>query len=201
MTLQSFRPTVNMAIDFDTTLRLTSLQPGLVYGMYFYGCNPATCATNHDEIDIELVTNVLQPGPLQVQLNRYANEPLGAGNGGLVNLPVGFDPLAVHTWSIRWSLNRIDYLVDGVLLGSATDHVAQGPMQVNEIAWGPASDWPAAYSSALQPVSSAGQNQTFTALLTNVTVQDTPEPPVWSLVLGGIAFIWRGGRCLDLRRS
>jgi len=42
---------VNTAIEFDTTLQLTSLQPGLVYGMYLYGCIPALCATNHDEID------------------------------------------------------------------------------------------------------------------------------------------------------
>ena len=39
----------------------------------FYGCVPAASATQHDEIDIELVTNLLQPGG-------YANEPLGAVN-------------------------------------------------------------------------------------------------------------------------
>jgi hypothetical protein len=171
--LASFQPQPGSAIEFVTILQLTSLQPGLVYGIYLYGCS-ANCATNHDEIDIELVTNVLQPGsPLQVQLNRYANEPLGAGNGGLVNLPAGFDPLAVHKWVILWSLNEIDYLVDNVLLGSATSHVAQGPMQVSEIAWGPASDWSAAYNSSLQPVNTADQNQSFTALLTDVTVSST----------------------------
>jgi hypothetical protein len=171
-TLMSFLPSANTAIVFTTRLQLTSLQPGIVYGMYFYGCVPAACATNHDEIDIELVTNLLQPGasPLQVQLNRYANEPLGAGNGVLVNLPAGFNPLAPHDWTIRWSLTRIDYLVDGVLLFSTTTHVPQGFMQVNEDAWAPASDWSTAYSPLLQPASSAAQNQSFVALLTSVSV-------------------------------
>lgn len=188
MTLQSFQPTVNTAIDFDTTMQLTSLQPGLVFGMYLYGCAPATCATQHDEIDIELVTNTLQSGgPLMVELNRYANEPLGAGHGGLVNLPIGFDPLAAHQWTILWSLNRIDYLVDGTLLLSSTDHVPQGAMQANEIAWGPASDWAAAYNASLQPVNSAQQNQAFVALLSNVTVSETPEPQSWVLILGTLA--------------
>jgi hypothetical protein len=171
-TLMSFQPTSNTAIVLTARLRLTSLQPGLVYGLYLYACQtPATCATNHDEADIELVTNTLQPGgPLTVQLNQYANEPLGAGNGGFVNLPTGFDPLASHDWSIRWSLSQIDYLVDGVLLSSATTHVPQGPMQANVIAWGPAADWMAAFSPLLQPVSSQAQNQSFVAILRSLTI-------------------------------
>ena len=190
--LPAFQPTANSPIEFDTTLQLTSLQQGLVYGMYFYGC-PGPCATQHDEIDIEIVTNTLQGrSPLEVQLNWYANEPLGAGNGGLVNLPNGFDPLAVHTWKILWSLNRIDFYVDGTLLGSTTTHVAQGPMQVNEIAWGPAPDWAAAYSASLEPVGSAQQNQTFTALLTDVTVSTVPEPRSWGLVVAGLGVAWFG---------
>jgi hypothetical protein len=135
-----------------------------------------------------LVTNALQPGgPLQVELNRYANEPLGAGNGGLVNLPSGFNPLAVHDWTIGWSLGEIDYFVDGILLVSEKTHVPQGPMQANVIAWGPDTSWAAAYSPSLQPVNTAGQNQSFEALLTSVTVSDTPEPSTGTLALAGLA--------------
>lgn len=186
-TLMSFVPRANTTIEFNTRLQLTSLQRGLVYGMYLYGCDPATCATRHDEIDIELLTNYLQPGgsPLMVQLNRYADEPPGVGNGGLVNLPAGFDPLAAHVWTIRWSatriglvtgiddLTRIDYLVDGVFLSSATTHVPRSPMQANVIAWAPAEDWGAAFDSSLQPVTTAARNQSFTALLTSISVNET----------------------------
>jgi hypothetical protein len=149
-----------------------------VYGLYLYGC-PGPCATQHDEIDIELLTNLLQPGlsPLQVQLNRYANEPLGAGHGELISLPTGFDPLGSHDWTIRWSPARIDYLVDGTLLFSAATYVPQGSMQANVIAWGPASDWPTAFSADLQPVSSALQNQSFVALLRSVVVRSSPALP------------------------
>jgi hypothetical protein len=203
-TLLSFQPTAATRIDFTTRLQLTSLQPGIVYGLYFFGC-PGPCATEHDEIDIELLTNVLQPaGPLQVQLNRYANEPLGAGHGGLVNLPAGFDPLAVHDWTIQWSLNRIDYLVDGVLLGSETTNVPQGPMQVNAIAWGPDSNWAAAFDASLQAVGTEALNQSFVARMSLVTVSEStiPEPHTWGLVMLGLAGVglrgWRNGRAKPL---
>lgn len=166
-----FQPAAGSTIEFDTRFELQSLQPGLVYGMYFYGC-PGACATQHDEIDIELLTNSLSgQSPLQVQLNWYANQPLGAGNGRLVNLPDGFDPLATHTWTILWSLTGIDFLVDGTMLGSTATNVPQGPMQVNEIAWGPDTNWPAAYSAALQPASGADNNQRFIGLVTGVSVR------------------------------
>ena len=194
MTLDSFLPADDDTIDFTTRLQLTSLQPGLVYGMYLYGCDPALCATQHDEIDIELVTNSLQPGSTpMVELNRYANEPLGAGHGAMVALPTGFNPLAVHDWTIRWSLNSIEYLVDGTLLSVQTTNVPQGPMEVNEIAWGPATDWPAAYDASLQPVASPGQNQTYTALLTGVTVSENPEPHSWMLLLAGLSCLIGAG--------
>ncbi len=189
-TLDSFQPTGDETIDFTTRLQLTSLQPGLVYGMYLYGCAPSLCATQHDEIDIEVVTNALQPGSTpMVELNRYAAEPLGAGHGAMVALPAGFDPLAAHNWTVLWSLNSIEYLVDGTLLSVQTTNVPQGPMEANEIAWGPASDWAAAYSPLLQPVSSAGENQTYTALLTDVTVSasQSPEPGSWMLLLTGLS--------------
>ena len=173
-TLASFQPALESTIVLSVRLRLTSLQPGLVYGIYFYGCrDQAVCATRHDEIDIELVTNLLQPGvPRAVQLNTYADEPLGAGNGQLVNLPAGFDPIAVHEWTIRWSRQKIEYLVDSVLLSSRTTHVPSGPMQANVLAWAPAPDWPAAYSATLQQAASNAQNQRFVATLNSVAVTD-----------------------------
>ncbi|MCC6390328.1 MAG: S-layer homology domain-containing protein [Bryobacterales bacterium] len=177
-TVNAFQPAANTAIRFTTRLRITSLEPGIVYGIYLYGCAPGLCATQHDEIDIELVTNALQPGGggPRVQLNRYANEGLGAGHGSMVALPAGFDPLAMHDWTIVWSLTRIDYLVDGVLLASVFDYVPQGPMQANENAWAPDAAWAAAYSAALQPVTSAAENQRFVALLRGVTVEEIAFP-------------------------
>lgn len=197
-TLMTFQPTLNSTIEFTTRLLLNSIQPGIVFGAYLYGC-PGPCATQHDEIDIELVTNALQPGTLQVQLNRYANEPLGAGHGGLIDLPPGFNPLAVHDWTIRWSTTRIDYLVDGILLSTSFDHVPQGPMQVNVIAWGPDAGWSAAYNSSLQPAASAGANQSFVALLQQVTVTDSvPEPATWVLTALGLVGVGLRGRSVRI---
>ena len=169
-TLQLFQPTATTVIVFTARVQVASVQPGLVYGVYLFGC-PGNCATQHDEIDIELVTNRLQPGSLpMVQLNWYSNEPLGAGHGGLFPLPTGFDPMAVHDWTIRWSPARIDFSVDGSLLSSAFTAVPQGPMAANIIAWAPNTDWPEAYNSTLRPAGSAQQNSRFVAYVKSITV-------------------------------
>jgi hypothetical protein len=118
--------------------------------------------------------NFLQTGsPAAVEVNSYADEPLGAGNGQSVALPVGFDALAEHEWSIRWSRQRIDFLVDGVLLSSRTAHVPSGPMMANVIAWAPDSNWPQAYAADLRQATSAAQNQRFFAILNSVVVAET----------------------------
>ena len=169
-TTELFQPSATTSIVFTARVQVASVQPGIVYGVYLFGC-PGNCATQHDEIDIELVTNRLQPGaPLMVQLNWYSNEPLGAGHGGLFPLPAGFDPMAVHDWTIRWSPARIDFSVDGTLLSSAFTAVPQGPMAASIIAWGPNTDWPEAYNSALKPVSSAPQNSRFVAYVKSIIV-------------------------------
>jgi predicted outer membrane repeat protein len=169
-TLASFQPTSTTDVVLTARLRLTSLQPGVVYGLYFYGCSAGPCASRHDELDIEIVTNYLQASgsPLRVQLNRYAAEPLGAGHGPVVNLPATFDPLAFHDWKIRWGLGKTSFFVDGIELFSATDFVPQGPMHANMVAWAPAADWPDAYDASLQPAKTNQQH--YTALVDYVSV-------------------------------
>jgi hypothetical protein len=165
-TLMAFQPTSTTDYVLTARMRITNARGGIVYGVYFYGCTSGSCGTSHDELDIEFVTN----HPQSVQLNRYAAEPLGAGHGPVVNLPVGFDALAFHEWSIRWGLSRVTYSVDGVELFSATNFIPQGPMQANIIAWAPDSGWPDAYDGSLQPASNSGQNQHFVALVDYVSV-------------------------------
>lgn len=169
-----FQPSATKDVILAVRMQLTSLQRGIVYGVYFYGCG-SSCQTDHDELDIELVSNFLQPGssPLRVQLNRYKQEPLGAGQGPIVNLPAGFDPLAYHDWKIRWSQSRVTYYLDDTELFSASDnHVPVRPMQATMVAWGPDGGWPDAYHVSLQPVSSQANNQTFIALVDRFTVKE-----------------------------
>jgi hypothetical protein len=171
-TLTSFKPTAATDYVLTARMRLTTIQPGLVFGIYFFGCDAGPCATHHDELDIELVTNFLQPGgaPLRVQLNRYAAEPLGVGHGPIVNLPAGFDPLAFHEWKIRWSQSRVAYYLDDEELFTTTTFVPQGAMQANIIAWAPAAEWPDAFDASLQFTADSQQNQRFTALVDYVSV-------------------------------
>jgi hypothetical protein len=169
-----FAPSSTSDIVLSVRMRLTSLQRGLVFGVYFYGCGES-CADDHDEVDIELLTNALQAGgPLTVQLNRYAAEPSGAGHPDTAPLPPGFDPLAFHEWKIRWHRTSLTFYVDSSLLFSTTSFVAQRPMHADMIAWGPASDWSAAYDGSLQPVADSGANQRFTALVDRFVVTAIP---------------------------
>lgn len=156
-------------------IRLTSLQPGVVYGVYFYGCG-ASCSDDHDEVDIEIVSNFLPPNApaARVQLNRYAAEPLGAGHGEVVDLPAGFDPVAYHEWKIRWSQSRLTYYVDNVMLFSTTAFVPQRPMHADMIAWGPDETWSAAFHPSLQPTNNRDANQSFVALIDRFVVRTVP---------------------------
>lgn len=171
-TRASFQPSPTTDVVLAVRMRLNTLQRGLVYGMYFYGCG-SSCSNDHDEVDIEVVTNYLQAGqsPLRVQLNRYAAEPLGAGHGPVVNLPAGFDPLAYHEWKIRWGTSRLTYYLDSVALFSTTTFVPQRPMPADMIAWGPASDWSDAYDASLQPTNNQNANQSFVVLVDRFTVK------------------------------
>ncbi|MBI4910124.1 MAG: family 16 glycosylhydrolase [Acidobacteria bacterium] len=173
-TRTTYLPTADTAIELTARVQLKTIQRGLVIGIYFLGCPDAACE-RHDEIDIELLTNKLQPGaPLQVQLNRYADDPFGVGNGGLVPLPAGFDPLVAHNWTIRWSLTRIDYLVDGILLGTSTTKVPTRPMPADINIWGPAADWPDAYHASLAISPSSAGNQAYVASVRGVTIKEVP---------------------------
>jgi glycosyl hydrolase family 16 len=174
-TRMSFQPSPTTDVVLAVRMRLATLQRGIVFGVYFYRCG-AFCSNDHDEADIEVVTNYLQPGvsPLKVQLNRYAAEPLGAGHGPIVNLSAGFDPLAYHEWKIRWGASRLTYYVDNVELFSTTTFVPQRPMHADMIAWGPASDWSAAYDASLQPTNNQNANQRFYALVDYFTVKTVP---------------------------
>jgi hypothetical protein len=182
----TFAPSATTDVVLAVRMRLTTLQRGIVYAIYFY-TRGGPCADRHDEADIELVTNFLQPGqsPLRVQLNRYRNEPLGEGHGPIVNLPPGFDPLVEHEWKIRWGSSRLTYFVDDVVLFStpADDaFVPERPMHADMVAWAPDCNpgnppdpgWCAAYDASLQPVTNASANQTFVALIDRFMVRTAP---------------------------
>jgi len=139
-TVKSFSPTENTTIVYNARLQLTSMQAGLVYGIYLKG--------QQGKIGIEFASGMVRL----------------TGKSEPVNLPDGFDALAAHDWTIKWSLSRVDYFVDGQLLGSSTEQVPQTAMHANVIALA------AEEGGALQPASSSALNQTFTALLRSVTV-------------------------------
>lgn len=128
-------------------------------------------------------------------MNRYANEPLGAGHGGpSFNLPSNFNWQGEHVWRIDWMPHSANYFVDGIQLGStATDFIPQGSMQANMIAWGPGPEWSDAYSPSLQPVTDPLLNHRFVAYVDSVSVTPIPEPAQWLMLLIGLGVLIAGG--------
>jgi hypothetical protein len=168
-----FQPSGGGAVVYTARVQLTDTalrQRGLVFGIYLFALLPNG---KHDEIDIELVTNRLG-GPLQVQLNRYAAEDFGAGHPRFVSLPAGFVATDPHDWSIRWSASRIEYFVDGQLLGTDTSIIPQGAMCAHVNAWGPDPGWSEAYDASLRVANAPSQNQRFVAYVKRVEIRLIP---------------------------
>jgi beta-glucanase (GH16 family) len=137
------------------------LQGGIVGGVFLYDL---TSGTNHDEIDFELLTN----RPQEVQTNFYNNEPLGAGS------PT-FEPLTgsvsvYHIFSMKWMPGEVTWMVDNVVVRNITSSIPAGPMHLHLNMWAPAAEWAEAYDSNLQPVTSAGLNQTYSMIVDYVKV-------------------------------
>jgi beta-glucanase (GH16 family) len=138
------------------------LQGGIVGGIFLYDL---TSGTNHDEIDFELLTN----RPQEVQTNIYSNEPLGAGSPAFETLTGLISDY--HIYSMKWTPDEVTWLVDDAVVRKMTSSIPAGPMHLHLNIWAPAAEWAAAYNSNLQPVSSAGLNQTYSMVVDYVKVE------------------------------
>jgi beta-glucanase (GH16 family) len=139
------------------------LQGGIVGGIFLYDL---TSGTNHDEIDFELLTN----RPQEVQTNIYGNEPLGAGSPAFETLTGSISDY--HIYSMKWTPDEVTWLVDDAVVRKTTASIPAGPMHLHLNMWAPAAEWAEAYDSNLQPVSSAGLNQTYSMIVDYVKVEN-----------------------------
>ena len=165
-------------LAFETRARVVLPTPGgIVYAPFLYALIPGENA--HDEIDFELLTNEVQSGTNRVQTNVYDHEPWGAGSPQFSSVPGG-DLTQYHTYRTEWLPDQVRWYVDGMLIRTETVKVPDGSMPVYLNTWAPAADWVEAYSGALQPATSAADNQTFFFDVDYVTVSSLGDPVVFS---------------------
>lgn len=95
---------------------IASRTPGTITAFFTY-TGPAE-GTQHDEIDIELKGD----DPTKLQLNYWTND---AEHPTVINL--GFDASAAyHEYAFRWTADRLQWFVDGVLVHE--ENGSRGPL-------------------------------------------------------------------------
>jgi hypothetical protein len=159
-------------LELEASVRVNAIPAGLVTSFFTYEANTSDNPPLADEIDFEdlsTVDNAAPAGSKPIQLTTWHNYRTDGSNYGdptvhnteqVVTSGVALSQF--NTYRIDWVDGRVDWYVDGVLVRTATEAVPTNAMNVRVNFWAPASEWGAAYSSALQPVSAASQNATYT---------------------------------------
>jgi hypothetical protein len=126
---------------------------GLVASLFAYATRDGT----RDEIDFELLTNTANA----VLTNVFEDDPfLVAGRPVLVS-PPGLDIGAFNDYELRWLPDRVEFLVNGVLVRQEFNRLPDDPLSIRLNFWAPDISFLEAFSLVLQPVASSASNQTF----------------------------------------
>lgn len=172
---------------YEARLR-ASKTPGTISGFFTY-TGPSS-ATQHDEIDIE----ILGDDPTKLQVNYWSN---GIEHPTFISL--GFDAsVAYHDYSFRWTSTEIQWYVDGLLVHTENGSRGSLPVTAGKIMlnhWGTvgASPWSTNYIASTTPSLMSVDRVSFTS---NVPLSIS-EVSVGALV-GGAQIIAKGWRATIL---
>lgn len=151
----------NGGIAFEAKARFEQDQRGIIGGFFTF----AGPANNHDEIDVEALSNNIT----KIQTNIYHNEPLGEGHP--LSYPISGSLTQFHTYRIEWLPNVVRWLVDGTVVRTVPPSlVPTKAMAMHLNIWAPPVNWPTGDPS-LKPASSPGQDQTWYFDVTSVKVE------------------------------
>jgi beta-glucanase (GH16 family) len=173
-------------LELEARVRVNTVPNGLVTSFFTYAARLNFNPPLADEIDFEHVSNTHNAAPagskpiLLTTWNDFRTDGSNfwdpnVHNSTSVVVP-GLDLAQFNTYRIRWLANRVEWYVNGQLLRTATQAVSTDPMNVRLNFWAPASDWPAAHSASLVPVTSAAANTSYLYDVDFVAVREAYQP-------------------------
>lgn len=187
-------------LELEARVRTNMMPAGPLTSFFTYG---ADSGGKSDEIDFEFLTNTFanRTGGDRYSLTSYndwdPDHPERENPdryGTEVARISGLDVTQFNTLTIRWLADRTEWLINGQVVRSSTAGLPDEPMSLSLNFWAPSSSWISAYSDLLQPVASAGQNQSWFYDVDYVQVRTAPEPGMMGVVLVGGAVLLRRWR-------
>ncbi|MEM6749954.1 MAG: family 16 glycosylhydrolase [Planctomycetota bacterium] len=146
-------------LAFETSSRLVNPPPGLIGSLFTFDFDSNTGL--RDEIDVELLSNDVVNNNDRVLTNVFDDDGFNVGgDGAFANIP-GIDLQQFNTYRVEWRPDRLDWFVNGNLVRTEFDTVPDSPTNVRLNFWAPASDFPSAFSAALQPAASPFDNERY----------------------------------------
>jgi beta-glucanase (GH16 family) len=163
------------------------LPSGIVGALFLF----ETDGVVRDEIDVELLSRDLRLGLDRYLTNVFQDDPFDqAGRKAFASV----DGLALgdfHRYRIEWSLDRILWWVDGVLVREVHEDVPDEPMDARLNVWVPDAGFAEAFDGSLQPVAEARLNETWFLEIDEVLIVRLPEPRGalvgWTALLAAVA--------------
>jgi len=188
-TRQMFLPGTD-GISVETRMRFVDTPVGgLVGGFFTWGYDGSI----RDEIDVELLTNDLAAD--RYLTNVYNNDTFNdADDSAFVGIQ-GYDMTEWNTYEILWLPDRIQWILNGTQVREQIVTVGGHPSEVRLNIAAPDAGFSSAYNGALQPATSAGNNQIYQLEIDYVRVSSVPLPPAFLLFSSALALLtWVGRR-------
>jgi len=161
-TIQTFAPTADFGFSFETRARFVDdannpLPPGVIGGIFLFGLDANFPNPNErDEIDFELLSN----NPMNsISTNIFNDDGFNVSGNFMVTPVPGLDLTEFNDYRIEWHIDSIQFFVNDQLIREDTTDLALEPQdfRLNINAQGP--EFPAAFSSLIQPTANPADNQ------------------------------------------
>lgn len=189
---------VEAGLEFEARMRLVAPLPGgLVGAVFSFVFLPGLNA--RDEIDFELLSNDLAAGEARVLTNVFDDDDFSQPGVKAFADVAGSGLEAFHVYGVRWLPDRVQWLIDGVLVREELGTVPDDPMNVRLNLWAPDAFFVEAYDVALQPAAAPEDNEVFFAEVDWVEIR-RPAPALPQLGLPGAIVVAGAVAGLGVRR-
>jgi hypothetical protein len=138
-------------VEYTARMRANNVPSGAVLAFFTYRQRDFGNDFDQEEIDFELLTK-------QANNAVWLNSWKGVGNDDSILATANFNRNNWHVYKIRWLHDKIEWLIDDVLVRTTSSRGIDDRMSVCFNMWVAESDWPQAYDAPLSPVSNSSQN-------------------------------------------